>query len=115
MKTVYSSFENGKFCIDIKHARAHGIAGALMVSQFRQDDERLFCRSFNDGWGVSRRYDDVLPICDKDALSIIFSAFKPGRPIPELGTIDELLAKRDGVDGEEWVGSRAALRKEEGE
>ena len=86
----------GYFAIDIDHARRFGIGHALMVSQFRQDDDRLFLRAFPGGPGVSRRFDEVLPICDDDALTIIFSAMKPGsgEAIPDLGTIDELLARR---------------------
>lgn len=112
MKNVYSCFENGRFAIDIDHARRFGIGHALMVSQFRQDDDRLFLRAFPGGPGVSRRFDEVLPICDDDALTIIFSAMKPGsgEAIPDLGTIDELLARRAERDGEEWIGKKEGTR-----
>ena len=113
MKKVYSSFENGTFCIDIDHARRFGIQHALMVSQFRQGDDRLFVRSFPSGNGGSRHFDEVLPICDDDAMTSLFSAFKPDKSIPDtLCTIDELIAKNKSVDGEEWIGKRPAKEME---
>ena len=97
----YNDFENGKFCIDIQHAKRFDIASALFVTQFPQGDDRVFCRSFPSGGGYSRYLKDLLPICDADAMTIIFSAFKPSAPIPEkakLQRIEPMLeqAKKQG-------------------
>ena len=36
----YDSFENGHFCIDIDHARRFDVASALMITQFKQGEDR---------------------------------------------------------------------------
>ena len=107
MNERYDSFENGSFCIDIDHARRFGVASALMITQFRQGGDRVFCRAFPSGNGYSRELKDVLPISDDDAMTILFTAFKPDRPIPErykLDSIDNLIAKAKSEDAKFWVG-----------
>ncbi len=112
MNVKYSSFDNGHFCIDIDHARRFGdVASALMITQFKQDDGWVFCRGFPDGVGVSRRLEELLPIGNYDAMTILFAAFKPDKPIPErdkLDSIDNLIAKAKSMDNEFWVGDNAS-------
>lgn len=107
MNVKYDSFCNGHFCIDIDHARRFDVASALMITQFKQGDDRVFCRCFPDGPGVSRYLTDLLPIGNYDAMTILFAAFKPDKPIPErnrLDRIDNLIAKAKSMDNEFWVG-----------
>lgn len=107
MNRKYSSFENGHFCIDIDHARRFDLASALMISQFQQGEDRVFCRAFPDGCGVSRYMKDLLPICDADVLTILHTAFKPDKPIPEgykIDGIDNLIAKAKSENAKFWVG-----------
>jgi hypothetical protein len=110
MNERYDSFENGSFCIDIDHARRFGVASALMITQFKQGDDRVFCRAFPSGNGYSRGLEDVLPISDDDAITILFTAFKPNHPIPEgykIDSIDNLIAKAKGSDAKFWIGDNA--------
>lgn len=107
MNERYDSFENGCFCIDIDHARRFSVAGALLITQFKQGEDRVFCRAFPDGVGVSRYMKDLLPICDADVLTIPFTAFKPDKPIPEgykIDGIDNLIAKAKSMGEKFWVG-----------
>ena len=108
MNTKYDSFENGHFCIDIDHARRFDdVASALMITQFKQGEDRVFCRCFPDGTGVSRHLKDLLPISNNDALTILFTAFRPSTPIPEWYTIDStdrLIYKAKSKDSKFWVG-----------
>lgn len=107
MNERYNSFENGSFCIDIDHARRFGVASALMITQFSQGGDRVFCRAFPSGNGYSRELKDVLPISDEDAMTILFTAFKPDHPIPEgykIDGIDNLIAKAKSMDKKFWVG-----------
>ena len=106
----YDSYENGRFCIDIEHARRFDVASALMITQFKQGENRVFCRSFPTGPGVSRNLKDVLPISNYDAMTILFSAYKPNQKIPEgfkVGNIDDLIAKAKSDDAKFWVGDNA--------
>lgn len=104
MKKVYDSFENGSFCIDIEHARRFGVKHALMITQFKQGADWVFCRKYPDGDGYSRRLKDMLPICDNDAMTIMFSAFEPDKPIPEkLPDIDVLIADAEKNDMKIWI------------
>ena len=107
MNERYDSSENGSFCIDINHARRFGVASALMITQFRQGGDRVFCRAFPSGNGYSRELKDVLPICDEDAMTILFTAFKPDKPIPEgykIDGIDNLIAKAKSENAKFWIG-----------
>lgn len=107
MKKIYDSFDNGSFCIDIEHARRFGVKHALMITQFPQGGNRVFCRSFPNGNGYTRHYDDLLPICHDDAMSIMFSAFKPDKPIPdELPDIDSLVADAKTKNMTFWIGKK---------
>ena len=105
----YDSFENGHFCIDIDHARRFDVASALMITQFKQGEDRVFCRGFPDGTGVSRYLKELLPISNNDAMTILFAAFKPDTPIPEgyrIDSIDNLIAKAKSRDAKFWVADK---------
>ena len=106
MKKNYDSFENGTFCIEIDHARRCGVANALMVTQFKQGKDRVFCRAFPSGNGYSRRIENILPICDADAMTIFFTAFEPTEKIPKdfkLRPIDDLIAEHNEKDLKTWA------------
>lgn len=108
MNKKYDSFENGHFCIDIDHARRFGdVASALMITQFKQGEDRVFCRGFPDGTGVSRYLNELLPISNNDAMTILFTEFKPDAPIPDgyrIDRIDNLISKAKSRDAKFWVG-----------
>ena len=109
MSGRYDSFENGTFCIDIEHARRAGVASALMITQFKQGEDRVFCRAFPSGCGYSREMENLLPMCDADAMTIFFAAYRPSEKITsdvKLVTIDDLIAQHTAKNLPRWKPSK---------
>lgn len=106
MKKKYDSFDNGRFCVDIEHARRFDVASALLVTQYKQGKDRVFCRVFLSGTGVSRKLVDLLPINDHDAMTIMLTCFEPKEKIPDgykVCGIDDLIEKAKSLDNDFWV------------